>query len=150
MKRLKALLCVSVFSGLVSVAIAKQPSKPQLPATVVFDNEYQSAGSCQDTGREVNIKIPNADQLDLSVVDPTWHIPGITFRPTTSVGTSGIRNVSVNGDTLHYQIFAGGGGTYQGWPYNGCVGGSGGSYGVEVTAHYKQRAVPTRPHQPKQ
>lgn len=98
----------------------------QLPAGVVFANEYQSAGGCQDTGREVNIAIPNADRLDLSVEDPTWHIRGTTFRETTRVGNPGIRNVSISGNTLRYQVFAGGGGSYEGWPINGCVNGSGG------------------------
>ena len=126
-----------LFASMLLSGMAVGQTKTQVPTAAVFDNEYQSAGGCQDTGREVNVPIPHADELDLSVVDPTWHIPGITFRETTKVGTSGIRNVSISGSTLHYQIFAGGGGSYQGWPVNGCVNGSGGSYGVEVTAHYK-------------
>ena len=125
------ILCAFLLAGL---GLAQES---QLPATVVFDNEYQQAGGCQDTGRQVSVKIPNADKLDTSVSDPTWHISGITFRATTSVGTSGIRNVRVNGDQLQYEIFAGGGGSYVGWPVNGCANGSGGSYGVEVTARYK-------------
>ena len=136
MNRVKTLFWAIALATGSSTLVAQ--TEVQLPTTVVFDNEYQSAGGCQDTGREVSITIPNADQLDLSIVDPVWHIPGITFRETTHVGNSGIRNVAISGNVLRYQIFAGGGGSYQGWPINGCVGGSGGSYGVEGTAHYKK------------
>ena len=133
MRNSRNLLCaITLASGL---ALAQS----QLPPTVVFDNEYEQAGGCQDTGRQVSVAIPHADQLDLSVVDPTWHIPGITFRATTANGTSGIRNVRVNSGNLQYEIFAGGGGTKQNIPFKGevCVGATGGSYGVEVTAHFK-------------
>ena len=131
--RVKTILCAFLLTGL---GFAQQS---QLPATQVFDNEYQQAGRCQDTGRQVSVAIPHADQLDMSVIDRTWHIPGITFRPTTANGNSGIRNVRVNGNQLQYDIFAGGGGSHQTIPFKGdvCVGATGGSYGVEVTAHYK-------------
>lgn len=132
MNRVKNILFAFLLTGF-------SAAQAQLPATVVFDNEYQQAGGCQDTGRQVSVAIPNFDKLDTSVVDPTWHIPGITFRATTANGKSGIRNVRINGGNLQYEIFAGGGGTKQGgglFP-EVCVGGTGGSYGVEVTAHYK-------------
>ena len=141
MNRIKMVLCsIALATGSSNLITQAQV---QFPTTAVFDNEYQSAGGCQDTGREVSIAIPNAGQLDLSIVDPVWHIPGVTFRETTHVGNSGIRNVAISGNILRYQIFAGGGGSYEGWPINGCVGASGGSYGVEVTAHY--RKLPTKP-----
>jgi hypothetical protein len=132
--RVKNMFCAFLLTGL---GLAQQS---QLPATVVFDNEYQQAGGCQDTGRQVSVKIPNADKLDAAVTDPTWHVPGITFRATTANGTSGIRNVRVNGDQLQYEIFAGGGGTKAGGSFGipeFCKDASGGSYGVEVTAYYK-------------
>ena len=102
----------------------------------------------QDTGRQVSITIPHADQLDLSVVDPVWRTAGITFRPTTSNGTSGIRNVSISGETLRYEIFAGGGGTVESFPFKGstCVGATGGSEGVEVTAHYTTKSSQGKIH----
>ena len=130
-----------VISGFTLCLIgAAQAQDHQLPATLVFDNEYQQAGGCQDTGRQVSVAIPNASKLDTSVTDPSWHIPGITFRATTANGNSGIRNVRVNGDQLQYEIFAGGGGTTVGGSFGipkSCAGATGGSYGVEVTAHYK-------------
>ncbi len=137
--------CV-VFSTVAVLALASflfaqaKNKSVQLPPTAVIGNEYQSAGGCQDTGRQVQIGIPNVEYLDRSVVDPTWHIQGVTIRETNKVGNSGIRNVSMaSASVVGFQIFAGGGGSTQCIPFGGCscVGGSGGSYGVEVTAHYK-------------
>jgi hypothetical protein len=63
------------------------------------------------------------------------------IRTLSRVGTSGIRNVRINSGNLQYEIFAGGGGTKGGGFFGVpefCAGATGGSQGVEVTAHYKQ------------
>ena len=116
----------------------------KLPKTAVIGNEYQAADGCQATGRDVQVGIPNAKYLDQSVEDPTWHIKGLTFRGTTKVGDSGVRNVSMaSADVVKFQIFAGGGGTMEcPWLLGcHCLGASGGSYGVEVTAHYVNKTL---------
>lgn len=121
-----------------------QASKPlvvTVPSTLVVANLYQSAGGCQDTGRTERVGIPNFQLLDLGYADPTYKIAGLSLRETNKVGNSGVRNVKFDPSqgVLALDIFAGGGGTTQCPPFLGCscVGGSGGSYGVEVTAHYK-------------
>jgi hypothetical protein len=130
-----------VVIGLAVALLAQAKSKSvSLPPTAVIGNEYASAGGCSDTGHEAQIGIPNSQFLDTSVQDPVWHIQGITFRETNKIGNSGIRNVSMgSASVVKFQIFAGGGGTMQCVPLVGCscVNGSGGSYGTEVTAHYK-------------
>jgi hypothetical protein len=132
-------LAVATAVVFLAVALLAQ-NVVSLPRTAVIGNEYASAGGCSDTGHEAQIGIPNSKFLDTSVQDSTWHIRGITFRETNKVGNSGIRNVSMaSTDAVKFQIFAGGGGTMQCVPLVGCscVGASGGSYGTEVTAHYK-------------
>lgn len=126
------------------VAVRLWAKSASIPQTAVIGNEYQSAGGCQDSGRDVTIGIPNAEYLDKSVTDKVWHIQGVTFRETNKNGNSGIRNVSMaSQNAIKLNIFAGGGGTVQCLPFVGCscTGGSGGSYGVEVTAHYKHLTV---------
>lgn len=56
--RVKSFLCVFALST--GIASAQQA---QLPSTAVFDNQFQQAGGCRDTGREVSVAIPNADKL---------------------------------------------------------------------------------------
>jgi hypothetical protein len=131
------LLVLLFVAGIATLLLAETAS---LPSTAVIGNEYQSAGGCQDTGRDVQIGIPNSARLDTSVRDNVWHLNGLTFRETNKIGNSGIRNVSMaSPSVVKLQIFAGGGGSTQCLPFVGCscVGASGGSYGVEVTAHYK-------------
>ena len=125
-----------------AVALLAQPKSNTvaLPSTAVIGNEYASAGGCSDTGHQASVGIPNSQFLDTSVKDPVWHLQGVTFRETNKIGNSGIRNVSMaSASVVTFQIFAGGGGTTQCVPLIGCscVGASGGSYGTEVTAHYK-------------
>jgi hypothetical protein len=135
------ILAISVFAWRFSAAKPQSTNKVSLPQTVVIGNEYQSAGGCQDTGRDVRVGIPNHEYLDLAYKDPHFGIASVSLRETNKVGNSGVRNVAFdpNPGVLSFQIFAGGGGTVQCIPLVGCscVGASGGSYGVEVTAHYK-------------
>jgi hypothetical protein len=133
------LSAVSIVVGLAAVLLA-QTKTVSLPPSAVIGNEYASAGGCSDAGHQASIGIPNSQYLDTSVTDPVWHLQGLTFRETNKVGNSGIRNVSMaSASVVTFQIFAGGGGTTQCVPLVGCscVGASGGSYGTEVTAHYK-------------
>jgi hypothetical protein len=133
-------LAVAVVVLGLAVALLAQTKTVKLPSTAVIGNEYASAGGCSDTGHQASIGIPNSEFLDTSIKDPVWHLQGLTFRETNKVGNSGIRNVSMaSASVVTFQIFAGGGGTTQCVPLVGCscVGGSGGSYGTEVTAHYK-------------
>jgi hypothetical protein len=131
---------VAVVSLAVALLAQSKSKTVALPSTAVIGNEYASAGGCSDAGHQASIGIPNSQFLDTSVQDPVWHIQGITFRETNKIGNSGIRNVSMaSASVVTFQIFAGGGGTTQCIPLVGCscVGASGGSYGTEVTAHYK-------------
>ena len=145
MKRICVLVSLVLAVLSLAVALFAQAKNKTLaiPSTAVIGNEYQSAGGCSDTAHEAQIGIPHNELLDLSVQDPVWHIQGITFRETTKVGNSGIRNVSLaSANVIKFQIFAGGGGTTQCTPFGcACVGASGGSYGTEVTAHYKAGSV---------
>jgi hypothetical protein len=117
-----------------------QAKTVSIPQTVVVGTEYQSAGGCQDTSRNVRIGIPNHEYLDLKYSDPTHHIAGVSLRETNKNGNSGVRNVKFDPQpgVLSFDIFAGGGGTVQCVPLVGCscTNASGGSYGIEITAHY--------------
>jgi hypothetical protein len=110
-----------------------------IPPTVVLATLYQSADGCQDTGRTVVIGIPTYQYLDQTFKDPKYNIPGLAFRELTKVGNSGIRDLKYEFGNFSFLIFASGGGSVQCVPFGGCrcTGASGGSYGVEVTAHYK-------------
>ena len=157
MKKMLGIILISGFCGfLIGYGASTYPSKIfansplagkafSLPPTAVIANEYASAGGCQDTGRDVRVGIPNSQFLDLSYKDPVYQIAGVSLRETNKVGNSGVRNVAFDPQVgvLAFQIFAGGGGTTQCLPFVGCscVGASGGSYGVEVTAHYKSTNI---------
>ena len=126
--------------GVLAIGGAYAATTISLPPTAVVDTEYQSAGGCQDTGRTVRFGIPESKYLDLNFKDPRYNIAGISVRETTKVGNSGIRNLKFDPQSgvMAFEIFAGGGGSTQCIPLVGCscVGASGGSYGVEITAHY--------------
>ena len=135
---------VAVLALAVALLAQSKTKTVAIPSTAVIGNEYVSAGGCSDSSREPQIGIPHSELLDTSIQDPVWHIQGVTFRETNKVGNSGIRNVSLSSSkAIKFQIFAGGGGTTQCAPLLGCscVGASGGSYGTEVTAHYKAGTV---------
>jgi hypothetical protein len=138
---LVALLGLGTLGIINGRSAAPQVSKVMIPPTLVIGNLYASADGCQDTGRTDRVGIPNSQLLDLSFADPTYKIAGVSLRETTKVGKSGVRNVKFDPaqGVLSLDIFAGGEGTTQCLPFVGCrcVGASGGSYGVEITAHYK-------------
>jgi hypothetical protein len=125
--------------------LAQSPPSVKLPETAVIATQYVSADGCQATGRTVSIGIPNHEYLNLAFKDPRYNISGLSFRELTKVGDSGIRDLKFDpaSGAFSFHIFAGGGGTMQCLPIVGCkcVGASGGSYGVEVTAHYKPTTI---------
>lgn len=143
---LRMTVAVSFLLCLVGMLVYGRPQTHKtmavtVPPTLVVANLYQSAGGCQDTGRTERIGIPNYQLLDLGYSDPRYQIAGVSLRETNKVGNSGVRNVKFDPSqgVLSLEIFAGGGGSPEVIPFVGttCVGASGGSYGVEVTAHYK-------------
>ena len=144
---LRRILAVSLLVlGAIGVVLYARPqaTKPMavsIPPTLVVANLYASAGGCQDTSRSERVGIPNFQLLDLAFKDPTYQIAGVSLSEINKIGNSGVRNVKFDPaqGVLALDIFAGGGGTVQCVPFLGCscTGASGGSYGVEITAHYK-------------
>lgn len=108
---------------------------PSIRRQVIGRPSLKAAG-CQTTSQALAVTVPNPGRLDQAF---RGVVPGIELRETTRVGTTGYRDVRIDGGRLRFVLYAKGGGSRRKLPFVGqtCLDPEVASIGYEILAHYR-------------